>query len=273
MFVSSNIGLLNSFNKITKNKTAKNELVEKLSSGKRINRAADDSAGLSISESLKAQVRGLSMAGKNIQDGVSMIQVADGALEDITKSLHRMKELSVQSSNGTLTDSDRDKLEEEFNKLKENIDYIAGETEFNTIKLLDKDKTITIQVKDNPYVNYKLDFCSNTTKSLKLNTVKIDSFNNANNAISKIDDALNKTISNRAVLGAHLNNLQSSFKDASNVEGNLTCSLSQIQDVKMAMAVMKSVKENILINSNKSMLSVAKQNNENVNIVLNKWFL
>ncbi|KGN01846.1 flagellin [Clostridium botulinum] len=273
MFVMSNVSLLNSFNKVTKNKTAKNELVEKLSSGKRINRAADDSAGLSISESLKAQVRGMSMAEKNIQDGVSMLQVADGAMDDITKTLHRMKEVVVQASNGVLTDEDRDKLQEEFSKLKDNIDYIANETEFNTIKLLDKDKTLTFQVKDNPYTSYSLNLFANDTTALSLDKVNVSDFNNAIDANGKIDNALEKTISHRTELGAHLNNLQHSFKDASNEGSNLTTSLSQIEDVHMATALMNSVKQNILINSNKSMLCVAKQNNENVNTVLNKWLL
>ena len=273
MFVMSNVSLLNSFNKVTKNKTAKNELVEKLSSGKRINRAADDSAGLSISESLKAQVRGMSMAEKNIQDGISMIQVADGAMDDITKTLHKMKELAVESSNGTLEDSDREKLQQEFSELKNNIDYIANETEFNTIKLLDKDKTLTIKVKDDPYVSYDLKLFDSTTKALKLKDVKIDKFDSANNAISKVDVALEKVLGNRTVLGAHLNNLKSSFNDVSNQGGNTTHSLSQIEHINMATALMKSVKESIVINSNKSMLVAAKQNNENVNTVLNKWLL
>jgi len=225
MFVSSNGSLLNSFAKLTKNKTSKNQLTEKLSSGKRINKAADDAGGLSISESLKAQVRGLNRAEKNIQDGISMVQVADGAMDEITKTLHRMKELSVQASNGTLTDDDRQAIGEEFEQLKENIDNIAKGTEFNGIKLLNEDKTLVIQTRENPY------------------------------------------------LSNHLNNLQHAFNNVNNSGSNLTSSLSRIEDIDMATAIMKSVKDDVLINYNKSMLVSARQSNEGVNTVINKWLL
>lgn len=271
MFVANNKSLLNSFGKLTKNKTAKNQLTEKISSGKRINRAADDAGGLSISESLKAQVRGLNMAEKNIQDGISMIQVADGAMDEITKTLHRMKEISVQASNDVLTDEDRKAIGEEFKGLKEDIDKIIKNTEFNGIKLLNEDKTLNLQIRDNPYASYDLTLTDNSCMALGIDNINVNTTTTANKANAKIDDALNKIISNRTELGCHLNNLQHSFNDVSNSNVNLTSSLSYIEDIDMATALMKSIKDSVLLDCNNSMLAVAKQNNENVNTVLNKW--
>ncbi|MCY6959591.1 flagellin [Clostridium brassicae] len=271
MFVANNISLLNSFGKLTKNKTAKNELTEKISSGKRINRAADDSAGLSISQSFKAQVRGIDMAERNIQDGISMIQVADGAMEEITKTLHRMKEASVQAANGTLTDEDRGAIEEEFKNLKESIDKIVNDTEFNEIKLLNEDKTLNLQIRDNPYASYDLTLTDNSCIALGIDDINVSTVGSSNEANGKIDEALNRITSNRTELGGHLNNLQHSYNDVSNAKINLTASLSQVEDVNMATALMQSVKNNVLLNCNKSMLTSAKLNNENVNTVLNKW--
>lgn len=271
MFVKNNLSLLNSYGKFTSNKTAKNDITEKISSGKRINKAADDAAGLSISESFKSQVRGLSVAERNIQDGISLIQVADGAMDEITKTLHRIKEISVEASNGTLTSEDRSALEEEFNQLNKNIDTIADETEFNGIKLLNEDKSLTIKVKDNPDTFYELTLFDSSTNALGLDTASLSSVSSASETISKADKALNKIMENRTILGVHSNNLQSCFNDANNSKLNLTSSVSQIEDVKMATAVMQAVKDNLLINSNQSMLVSARQNNENVNSVLNKW--
>lgn len=271
VIVSSNVAVLNSFNKVTKNKGAKNELVEKISSGKRINRAADDAAGLSISESIKAQVRGMSMAEKNIQDGISLIQVADGAMGEITKNLHRMKELSVQASNDTLTDKDRGNLEDELTQLKHNIDTIASETEFNGIKILKEDRVLTLQVKDSPYTTYELQLFNVTTGALGIEDISVALGQKAQKANFKVDEALNKITGFRTSLGSDLNNLQHSFSDASNSGSNLTAALSGIEDINMATALMRSVKERVMLDCNESMLTAARQNNDNVNVVLNKW--
>lgn len=272
MFIRNNLSLLNSYGKLTSNKTTKNDITAKISSGKRINKAADDAAGLSISESFKAQVRGLSVAERNIQDGISLVQVADGAMDEITKTLHRSKEIAVQASNGTLTNEDRSALNDEFNQLNKNINSIVNETEFNGIKLLNEDKSLTIKIKDNPNIFYELNLFDSSTNALGLDTASLNSVSSSNEAISKLDEALKKVIGNRTTLGVHLNNLQSSFNDANNSKLNLTSALSQIEDINMATAVMKSVKDNVLINSNQSMLVSARQNNESVNVVLNKWF-
>ncbi|MBM7869445.1 flagellin [Clostridium pascui] len=271
MFIQNNRLLLNSYGKVTINKTAKNDTTEKLSSGKRINKAADDAAGLSISESFKSKVRGLDVAERNIQDGISLIQVADGAMEEITKTLHRMKEVSIQASNGTLTNEDRSALDKEFSQLSKSIDSIANETEFNGIKLLNEDKSLSIKIKDNPDVFYDLTLVNTSASALGLDTASLSSMSSSSESITKVEEALSKLILNRATLGMHSNNLQSAFNDANNAKLNITSAISQIEDINMATAVMKSVKDNVLINSNQSMLVSARQSNENVNSVLNRW--
>lgn len=137
MKIAHNISALNTLHRLNKNKKAKEISTERLSSGLRINKAADDAAGLAISEKMRAQIRGLDQASRNIQDGLSLIQTAEGGLQEIHEILQRMRELTVQSLNDTLTDHDRSMLDDEFQQLKDEIDSISHGTEFNTIKLLD----------------------------------------------------------------------------------------------------------------------------------------
>ncbi|WP_373898303.1 flagellin [Haloimpatiens sp. FM7315] len=271
MIVSSNITLLNSFNKVTKNKTAKNEFTEKISSGKRINRASDDAAGLSISESMKSQIRSLSMNQRNVQDGVSMLQLADGALNEVTESLHRMKELSVQASNGDLTDEDRKALEDELIQIKDSIDKISEQTEFNGIKILDKDKSISIQTKDKPYTCYELKLFNTDARALDLNNASLTSTTKAEETNLKVDKALNKINNIRMNIGTDSNNLKSSLNEAGNSEISLTFALSGVEDINMATALMRSVKQNVIVDCNKSMLVAARQDNDRVSVVLNNW--
>lgn len=136
MFITHNLPALNTYNKVTNNSKLKNNSLEKLSSGQRINKAADDAAGLAISEKMRGQIRGLNMAARNVQDGISLIQTADGAMNEVHSILQRGRELSVQACNGTLTQSERKEIGNEINQLTKEIDRIANSTEFNTKKIL-----------------------------------------------------------------------------------------------------------------------------------------
>lgn len=136
MRINQNIAAMNTYSKLSAANTAKSKSLEKLSSGLRINRAGDDAAGLAISEKMRGQIGGLNQSVRNAQDGISLIQTAEGALSETHSILQRMRDLSVQSSNGTNTDTDRDEIQKEFEKLSEEIDRIATDTEFNTKKLL-----------------------------------------------------------------------------------------------------------------------------------------
>lgn len=137
MIINHNISALNTYRQLTVNNSATSKSLEKLSSGYRINRAGDDAAGLAISEKMRGQIRGLNMASKNAQDGISLIQTAEGALNETHSILQRMRELAVQSANGTNTDDDREELQKEIEQLKSEINRISNDTEFNTLKLLD----------------------------------------------------------------------------------------------------------------------------------------
>ncbi|HOK43750.1 MAG TPA: flagellin, partial [Thermoclostridium caenicola] len=137
MIINHNISALNTYRQLSINVTAGNRSLEKLSSGYRINRAGDDAAGLAISEKMRGQIRGLNMASKNAQDGISLIQSAEGALNETHSILQRMRELAVQAANGTNTDADRAEIQKEIEQLKSEIDRISTDTEFNTMKLLD----------------------------------------------------------------------------------------------------------------------------------------
>lgn len=141
MRINHNITALNTYRQLSMNNTSSAKSIEKLSSGLRINRAGDDAAGLAISEKMRAQIRGLDMASKNAQDGISLIQIAEGALNETHSILQRMRELAVQAANGTNTDDDRRALQNEIDQLNAEIDRIADTTEFNTMKLLNGEQT------------------------------------------------------------------------------------------------------------------------------------
>ncbi|SFM46975.1 flagellin N-terminal helical domain-containing protein [Salibacterium qingdaonense] len=166
MIINSNIPALNTLNQLNKNNKALTSSMEKLSSGQRINKAADDAAGLAISEKMEAQIRGLDQASRNSQDGISLIQTAEGALDETHSILQRMRELSVQSANGTNTDKDRESLQKEFGELTKEIDGIAKNTQFNKKNLLDGSFKESIQVGANADQNFDIDI--NRMDSTKL---------------------------------------------------------------------------------------------------------
>ncbi|WP_315114309.1 flagellin [uncultured Clostridium sp.] len=260
----NNIYTFSSSNKINSFRKNKGTVLEKVSSGRRINRAADDAAGLTISESFKAQVRGLSQAERNIQDGISMLQMADGALDDITKHLHRMKELAVHGANGTLTESDRDNLNSEFKQLKESIDSIAENTEFNNIKLLKEDKTITLQVRDTPYTTMGIKLYSVNTDSLNIDSNNLATSESAGNSIEGLREALARINEVRVNIGSYSNNLQHALSNTTNANENTTASLSRIKDVDMAASVMNMVKSDILSKYSEMLYSNVKGNIESI---------
>ncbi|KEJ02801.1 flagellin [Clostridium botulinum A2B3 87] len=269
----NNANVLGSFNRITKQKFKNESVVEKVSSGKRINRASDDASGITISESFKAQVRGLSQAGRNTQDGISMLQTVDAALDDISKHLYRMKEIAVKAANDTLTDEDRKLAHEEFKELKNSIDEISDKTEFNKIKLLKEDKDLNIQIKDNPYVTYTVKLKAVNTERMNIKDSTVDTFQDASKAISNIDKALNELIKYRVNTGNDYNNLCQAFNDSSNSELNLTASLSRVEDSDMASSMMNLIKGNVLSEYNKSMLVAVRETTQGINAIISKSLL
>ncbi len=238
---------------------------EKLSSGYRINRAGDDAAGLSISEKMRGQIRGLEQASTNAQDGISLIQTAEGALNETHSILQRMRELSVQASNDTNVTTDRTAIQSEINALASEITRIADQTEFNTMKLLDGTFSgKSLQVGANSSQTIKVGIKTMNAAALSVNAIKVASHGVATNAITKINDAISKVSTSRSNLGALQNRLEHTIANADNTAENLQSAESRIRDVDMAKEMVKYSKDNILQQAAQSMLAQANQSTQGV---------
>lgn len=269
MRINHNLMAINAHRQLSIVNTASQKSMEKLSSGYRINRAGDDAAGLAISEKMRAQIRGLKMASKNAQDGISLIQTAEGALTETHAILQRMRELAVQSANDTNLQEDREKLQDELNQLIDEIDRIAKNTEFNKQNLLGKTDssgnftgsgqdftfhiganegqniTLTINSMDAQRLGTKNTSGNITNSIYNLRTdlsgsgasnVGITTQSGANAAITVINDAIEMVSTERAKLGAYQNRLEHTIKNLDTAYENLQAAESRIRDVDYAEA-------------------------------------
>ena len=258
MRINNNITALNSHRQyaINNGNIAKN--VEKLSSGFRVNRAADDAAGLAISEKMRAQIRGLSMASKNSQDAISLVQVAESGMQTIQDILQRMRELSVQSASDTNVDLDRDALDLEVQELIKEIDQIASTTEFNEMKLLDGFfKNKVIQAGANVGQTMTLSISAMNAQGLGVKTHNIKSRTSANAALAQITVALSSVSMMRATLGAYQNRLEYKIRNLDNAAENIAAAESRIRDADMAKMMTEFTKNNILFQASTAMLAQA----------------
>ncbi|MDF2803911.1 MAG: flagellin domain protein [Anaerocolumna sp.] len=245
---------------------------EKLSSGYRINRAGDDAAGLSISEKMRGQIRGLEQASTNAQDGISLIQTAEGALAETHSILQRMRELTVQASNDTNVTADRQAIAKEVRALTCEVNRIANQTEFNTMKLLSGKLTDKkLQIGANNGQTIKLSIESMKADSLKITSTiaKTISKSSSKSAdISKLISTVNKAIATvstqRSKLGALQNRLEHTIANADNTAENLQAAESRIRDVDMAKEMVQYSKNNILQQAAQSMLAQANQSTQGV---------
>jgi flagellin len=228
----------------------------RLSSGYRINSAADDAAGLAISEKLRAQIGGLDQAGRNVSDAVSLVQTAEGQLNEVHSMLQRVRELAVQYKNGTLSTEDRTAIQSEVNQLGSEIQRIGTAAAFNGISLLANAGTITFQVGANDG-----DAIGVSTISLgsAVSSGVFDLSATSTTDISEIDDAINQVSAQRATFGAVQNRLEHTANNLSVYQENLTASESQIRDVDMASEMVQFTKDQILQQAGTSMLSQANQ--------------
>jgi flagellin len=243
--------------------------LEKLSTGLRINRAADDAAGLSVSEQLRTQVTGLNVGGRNAQDGVSLVNIAEGALIEVESMLQRMRELSIQASNDTLTSKERTYCEVEFDQLRTEIDRIVGCTQFNSMRLLDGSApwgttggVLHIGPNDNATGNdvILITVAGVSTGALGINTlnnVYVTSQVSATSAITSLDVALNSVNNLRANLGAITNRLEHAITNQENQEQNMQAAESVIRDADFAYETTKFTRNQILQQSSTAMLSQA----------------
>ena len=265
---------MNTYSRLTAANTAKTNSLAKLSSGSRINKAGDDAAGLAISEKMKSQIGGLTQAKRNAQDGISLVQTAEGALNESHSILERMRDLAVQGANDTLTSDDRGSINKELTALHQELTRIASTTEFNTKNLLNNnDNAFTFQIgaNENQTLTVTIGKMDGTTL-LKADADKfiIDSkasnVRKANGMISVIDKAIATVSDQRAALGAVQNRLEHTINNLTATNENLSDANSRIRDVDMAEEMMTFTKSNILSQAATSMLAQA---NAMPNSVLN----
>ena len=238
---------------------------EKLSSGYRINRAADDAAGLAISEKMRSQVRGLNKASDNAQDGISLIQTAEGALNETHSILQRMNELATQAANDTNTSIDRDAIQSEMDALVEEVDRIRSTTQFNTQNLLDgnfQNKNLQVGALKGQNITISID--NMDSASLKIDAIDVSSFTSAGDAMKAVQDAIDTVSTQRADLGALQNRLEHTVANLDNVSENTQSAESRIRDTDMAEEMVEYSKNNILAQAGQSMLAQANQSTQGV---------
>lgn len=266
MRINHNIAALNTHRQLSFNNANASKSLEKLSSGLRINRAGDDAAGLAISEKMRGQIRGLDMAAKNSQDGISLIQTAEGALNETHSILQRMRELAVQSSNDTNTTEDRAAIQLEVDELIKEIDRISTTTEFNTQTLLNGDISgLSLQVGSNSgqYISFAISDMGSTALGVD-NIVLGTDHATSTAAITTIDQAISQVSEERAKLGAIQNRLEHTINNLGTSSENLTAAESRIRDVDMAKEMMDFTKNNILTQAAQAMLAQANQQPQGV---------
>ncbi|KRG11706.1 flagellin [Lederbergia galactosidilytica] len=261
MRINHNIQALNAYRNLSQTMASTSKSLEKLSSGLRINRAADDAAGLAISEKMRSQIRGLDMAERNALDAVSLIQTAEGALNETHSILQRMRELSVQTANGTLDDSDREAVQLEIEELIKEVDRIAEKTEFNGMKLLDGETTdgFDFQIGPNNDDQLNVKFDAMDAGALEVNDIDISTSETAQNAITALDKAIGEVSKQRASLGAYQNRLEHTVTNLQTANENLTAAESRIRDLDMAMEMTNFTRNNILNQAGQAMLAQANQ--------------
>lgn len=238
--------------------------MERIASGMRINRAADDPSGLAISERMRAQIRGLRQASRNAQDAISMLNVADGALGETHAILHRLREIAVYSATGTLTETERKALQLEFDELVKAIDDIGGSTEFNTIPLLNGEKSkdaLIIQIGANSGQNMEIYFDDMRGAALGLkdgeDIISVETPEAADRAIGIIDEAIGKVSSQRAYIGAKTRRLEHTVNNLENTAINLAEAESRIRDADIAEEIMHMVKAQIRMQASLAMIAQA----------------
>lgn len=300
MIINHNIGAMMACRYMNINLALANKAMQRIASGRRINSAADDPAGLAISESMKAQIRGLEQASRNAQDGISMLQVADGALNETHSMLQRLKELATQAANGTLSSQDRKNIQVEIDQLTSGINRIATDTEFNTIRILDSSTggagvssqfklqigansgqvmDISIQDMKSNSLNIsgtaggivtskdgsvKAKFSTTKCSDASSYALDVSTPENASAAIKIYDDAINQVSSSRASLGALQNTLEHRINYLDNTAENLTAAESRIVDADIAKEMLEYSKHNMLYQACQAMLSQANQQAKSV---------
>ncbi|MDH3347552.1 MAG: flagellin [Desulfobulbaceae bacterium] len=270
LVINTNVASLNAQRNLGSSQVSLNRSMQRLSSGLRVNSAKDDAAGLAISDRMTSQIRGLNQAVRNANDGISMAQTAEGALQETTNLLQRMREISVQSANDTNTANDRNSLDAEFQQLKDEIDRISTTTAFNNQVLLSggfdgggAGTAAIFHVGANASQIISLNIGTASTGALGSGTfvaaLSVTTLSDANSAINIIDAAIANVDTIRGDLGAVMNRLESTIANLSNVSENITASRSRILDADIAQETSAMTKNNILQQAGVSILAQANQ--------------
>ncbi|NMM61292.1 flagellin [Clostridium sp. P21] len=265
MIINHNLNAMYALNCMNRAYGALSKNMLRLSSGLRINSAADDPAGLMISEKMRAQIAGLSQASRNIQDGISMINTADGALNEVHSLLQRGRELSVQAANGTLSPEDKKHIQIEISEINKELDSISGNTDFNENKLLNapaSGKKLVLQVGANQGQNISVNLCNASSVNLEVDSVDVTV--DAQGAITKYDKAINAVSKHRSYFGAMQNRLGYALNVTNTEEENLTAAESRIRDLDIAKEMMDYAKNSIILQAAQAMLAQANSQAKSV---------
>ena len=255
--INTNIAAINTSRILRRSTGSLNKSLERLSSGLRINRAADDAAGLAIAEGFRSIVKGTAVAQRNAQDGISLVQTAEGALSETTNILQRIRELAVQSANGTQSTTNRQALQSEVTQLIAQIDDISTDTEFNGIRVLSVNQTVTLQAGAQASQTLALRIKGAGAGTLGVSAIAISSSALATSAISTIDNALQSVSSLRSTLGAYQNRLEFSINTLAIQEENSAASESAIRDANIAAETIAFTRNQILVSAGTTVLSQA----------------
>ena len=265
MVVQHNLSAMNTNRQMGVVSSSLQKSTEKLSSGYKINRAGDDAAGLSISEKMRSQIRGLNKASSNAQDGISLIQVAEGALNETHSILQRMNELATQAANDTNTSVDRTAIKNEMDQLTSEINRIQSTTQFNTMNLLDGTFTSkNLQVGALSGQTIKISVTKISASNIGVSGLAVSSNVKAGEAMSKIQLAIQSVSSQRSKLGAIQNRLEHTINNLNTTSENTSAAESRIRDTDMASEMVEYSKNNILQQAGQSMLAQANQQNQGV---------
>jgi flagellin len=266
MYINTNVSAINAHRNLGLNNTAMGKSIEKLSSGYRINRAADDAAGLAISEKMRYQIGGYNQAISNAQDGISLIQTAEGALTEVHSMLQRLNVLANQASNGTLDDTDRNKIQLEVTALTDEIDNIATNLKFNGINLLDgTGSSVSFQVGFEANQTISVSLGSGTTvAALGLTGISVSTVAGAQSAITSLQAAIGTVSQRRAEFGAIQNRLEHTINNVGVNSENLSASESRIRNADMAKEMTEFTRRQILVQAGTAMLAQANSVPQNV---------
>ncbi len=270
MVVQHNLQAANTNRQLGITTSAQAKSTEKLSSGYKINRAADDAAGLSISEKMRSQIRGLNKASSNAQDGVSLVQTAEGALNETHSILQRMNELATQAANGTNTSVDRSAIRAELDQLTSEINRIQSTTQFNTMNLLDgtfSGATNQMKLQVGALSGQSIDFSIANMCATKIGlktTLSVSTFTKAGSYMKSVQDAIEVVSKQRSAMGAIQNRLEHTIANLDTTSENTQSAESRIRDTDMASEMVTYSKNNILAQAGQSMLAQANQSTEGV---------